>query len=292
MKNEAVFSLLNEQIVAKNLIWSRVRKNKTKAKSVVIVHGGPGTGKSLIAVNLLAEAAALRKKVFYGCKSKAFTTGLKSLVGADAGVLFSNLYRFIPSRVKENEFDLLLIDEAHRIEKSSNYQYTRTIDRSDMPQVEQLIRCAKVTVFFIDDKQNVRSREIGSSDLIKQAADKFQCQLSEVTLLTQYRCMGSNDYLQWIESVLGFSDQRRVLQKNEIFDFRIMDSPMFLSMSAYVRKRNRNQTPQELPQAIAGRGARPLTSMVNLLRMYVSVILRCRGKPMIKSCTAGIRKVV
>ena len=93
VKNEAVFSLLNEQITAKNLIWSRVRKAKTKAKSVVIVHGGPGTGKSLIAVNLLAEAATLRKKVFYGCKSKAFTTGLKSLVGADAGVLFSNLYR-------------------------------------------------------------------------------------------------------------------------------------------------------------------------------------------------------
>ena len=68
---------------------------------------------------------------------------------------------------------------------------------------EQLIRCSKVTVFFIDDKQNVRSREIGSSDLIRQAAYKFQCQLSEVNLLTQYRCMGSNDYLQWIESVWG-----------------------------------------------------------------------------------------
>ena len=140
-------------------------------------------------------------------------------------MLFSNLYRFIPSRIEEDDLDLLLIDEAHRIEKTSNFQYTRKNDRTDLPQVEQLIRCAKVAVFFIDDKQNVRSREIGSSDLIRQAGEKFQCKVSEVTLLTQYRCMGSNDYLRWIESVLGFSDQHRILQKNEIFDFQIFDSP-------------------------------------------------------------------
>ena len=66
IKNEAVFSLLNEQLVAKNLIWSKVRKaGKTKEKSVIIVHGGPGTGKSVIAVNILAEAAQKGKKVFY-----------------------------------------------------------------------------------------------------------------------------------------------------------------------------------------------------------------------------------
>ncbi len=75
--------------------------------------------------------------------------------------MFSNLYRFIPSRTKENEFDILLIDEAHRIEKNSNHQYTRPEDRTDMPQMEQLVRCAKTTVFFIDDRQNVRSSEVG-----------------------------------------------------------------------------------------------------------------------------------
>lgn len=226
VKNEAVFSLLNEQITAKNLIWARVRRAKTK--SVVIVHGGPGTGKSVIAVNLLAEAAAQGKKVLYGCKSKPFTEGLKALVGSDASLLFSNLYRFIPSRTKENEFDLLLIDEAHRIEKTSNFQYTKRVDQTDMPQVEQLIRCAKTSVFFIDDKQNVRSREIGSSALIQEVAKAHKCAVSEVALETQYRCMGSNDYLQWVESVLGFSEQRRMLSESDVFDFRIMDSPSAL----------------------------------------------------------------
>lgn len=226
VKNEVVFSLLNEQLVAKNLIWSKVKKaDRTREKSVIIIQGGPGTGKSVIAINILAAAAHARKKVFYGCKSKPFIEGLKHLVGKNGELLFSNLYRFLPSRMKESELDLLLIDEAHRIEKVSNFQYTKPADKTDMPQIDQLIRCAKTAVFFIDDKQFVRSQEIGSSDLIKKSAAVFSCKVHEITLLTQYRCMGSNDYLLWLESVLGYSDQKRILLKNDVFDFRILDSP-------------------------------------------------------------------
>jgi len=226
VKNEVVFSLLNEQLVAKNLIWSKVRKSeKAKEKSVIIVHGGPGTGKSVIAINILAEAAQRDKKVFYGCKSKPFTEGLKKLVGRDGEMLFSNLYRFLPSKIAPNSLDLLLIDEAHRIEKISNHRFTKLEDKTDIPQIEQLIICSKTSVFFIDDKQNVRSQEIGSSELIREATTKLGCKLFEVTLNTQYRCMGSNDYLLWLESTLGYTNDKRVLRKNEIFDFKIMDSP-------------------------------------------------------------------
>jgi len=226
INNDAVFSLLNEQLVAKNLIWSKVRKaEKAKGKSVIIVHGGPGTGKSVIALNILAEAAQRNKKVFYGCKSKPFTEGLKKLVGGQGKLLFSNLFRFLPSKMDENELDLLLIDEAHRIARTSNFQYTKKQDKTNMPQVDQLIRCAKTSVFFIDDKQNVRSQEIGNSKLIKEAAKKYNSNISEVELLTQYRCMGSNDYLLWLESVLGYSSEKRILRENDVFDFQIFDSP-------------------------------------------------------------------
>lgn len=226
IKNEVVFSLLNEQLVAKNLIWSKVRKfDKEKSKSVIIVHGGPGTGKSIIALNVLAEAAKMGKYVWYGCKSKPFIEGLKNLVGTDAELLFSNLYRFLPTKVKENELDLLLIDEAHRIEKNSNHQYTKAIDRTDMPQIEQLIRSSKTSVFFIDDKQNVRFQEIGKSNLIKETAEKLNCKVFEVILETQFRCMGSNNYLLWLESVLGYTKEKKILKKDEVFDFRIFESP-------------------------------------------------------------------
>jgi DUF2075 family protein len=229
VKGEGVFSLLNEQLVAKNLIWAKVQRGQKKQlKSVIIVHGGPGTGKSLIAINVLAEAAEKGQKVFYACKSKPFTEGLRKKVGREASMLFSNLYRFVPSKVKEDELDLLLIDEAHRIERKSNHQYTPLVDRTEMPQIDQLIRCAHTTVFFVDDRQNVRSQEIGSSDLIREAARQQECEISEVTLQNQFRCMGSNDYLLWIEAVLGYGQPGRILRKNEIFDFRIFNNPQEL----------------------------------------------------------------
>ena len=226
IKQQPVFSLLGEQLVAKNLIWSKVRKTlKSQRKAVIIVHGGPGTGKSVIALNVLAEAAGRKKQALYGCKSKPFIDGLQHLVGREDSKLFSNLFRFLPSKMAENQLDLLLIDEAHRIEKSSNHQYTRTDDRTDMPQVDQLIRSAKTTVFFIDDRQSVRSQEVGSSALIRAAAVQAGCEVEEVTLQTQYRCMGSNNYLHWLEFVLGYSPISRVLQRNEVFDFQIFESP-------------------------------------------------------------------
>ena len=229
VKGEAAFSLLNEQLVAKNLIWGKVRRGqRKKIKSVVIVHGGPGTGKSLIALNVMAEAADKGQKVFYACKSKSFLAGLQKRVGREAAVLFSNLYRFLPTRVEEDEVDLLLVDEAHRIEKSSNYPRLPVADRTEMAQVDQLIRCARTAVFFIDDRQNVRSQEIGSSELIRHSAREHDCEISEVTLLHQFRCMGSNDYMLWVESVLGYSPQQRILRKDDLFDFQIFDSPAAL----------------------------------------------------------------
>jgi uncharacterized protein len=226
INNDVVFSLLNEQLVAKNLIWAKCRQaEKKNEKSVIIVHGGPGTGKSVIALNILAEAAFKKKNVMYGCKSKPFTEGLRKMVGRGGEIMFNNLYRFVPGRTKENEFDILLIDEAHRVEKTSNHQYTRPEDRTDMPQILQLVRCAKTSVFFIDDRQNVRSSEVGNSALIRQAASQFGAGINEVILETQYRCMGSNDYLLWIESVLGYTEGHRIFRKDDLFDFRIFSTP-------------------------------------------------------------------
>lgn len=229
ISNEVVFSLLNEQLVAKNLIWSKIKQTqKVDKKAVIIVHGGPGTGKSVIALNILAEAAKRKLKVFYACKSKPFVSGLTYLVGKEAGLLISNLNRFIPSKFNKNDADLLLVDEAHRMGKTSNYMFTKKEDRTDVPQIDTLIMAAKTTVFFIDDIQNIRSAEIGSTELIRKTAENLSCSIDEVTLETQFRCMGSNDYLKWLESALGYTSEKRILSKTEKFDFKIFDSPQAL----------------------------------------------------------------
>ena len=226
ISNEEVFSLLNEQIVAKNLIMSKVRRaEKNNEKSVIIVKGGPGTGKSVIALNVLAQLASKNKKIFFGCKSKPFVEAIKEKVGRNGGMLFTNLNAFLPTKMKENELDVLLIDEAHRIGKTSNHQFTSAEHRTEMPQIEQLIRCSKTTVFFIDDKQVIRSLEVGSTKLIKESAEKYGVKVDEVELMSQFRCNGSDNYLDWIESILGFSSTPKVLKKQDNFDFRIFSSP-------------------------------------------------------------------
>ncbi|MEI8013014.1 MAG: DNA/RNA helicase domain-containing protein, partial [Candidatus Omnitrophota bacterium] len=227
--NQAVFSLLNEQLVAKNVIMAKVRlAEKKKTKSVISVHGGPGTGKTVIAVNVLADLARRNKTVFYGCKSKPFSEALKKVVGPESKILFSNLTRFVPSKVQEDSIDVVLIDEAHRIGKTSNSQYTASEDRTDMPQIDQLIRCAKTAVFFIDDAQIVRSQEVGSSALIRAAAEKFKAGYEDVQLISQFRCAGSDNYLDWLEYVLGYKEKPADFSKDDRFEFKIFDDPNVL----------------------------------------------------------------
>jgi uncharacterized protein len=228
--NSSDFALLNDQIVARNIILSKIRSARTKnEKSVILIKGGPGTGKTVIALHIFAEIANAKNKrsVFFSTKSKPLLEGIKNRLerGSNAKLLFTNLNQFIPSRVEENSIDVLLIDEAHRIGKTSNHQYTKSIDRTDLSQVATLIRCSKVSIFFIDDKQAIRSAEIGSTDLIRENAIKYNCSIEEVDLISQFRCNGSDNYLDWIESTLGHSDSKKILKAQDNFDFKIIDSP-------------------------------------------------------------------
>ncbi len=228
VSNSSDFSLLNDQIFAKNAILDKIRKaEKNNEKNVVIVKGGPGTGKTVIALNILAEMASKGKSVFFSSKSKPLIEAIRHKVDrSNAKLLFTSLTPFIPARIKENQIDILIVDEAHRIGKTSNNQYTKPSDRTDMPQMEQLIRCAKTSIFFIDDKQVIRFLEVGNTDLIKNAAKKYGCVVKEVELVSQFRCGGSENYLDWLESVLGHSDRKIVFDsKKENFDFQIIESP-------------------------------------------------------------------
>lgn len=250
IQDQSDFSLLNDQIYAKNVIMDKIKKaDKYNQKSVIIVKGGPGTGKTVIALHLLAELAKKQKSVFFSSKSKPLIEAIKYKVNKkESKLLFASLNPFIPSRTKENELDVLIIDEAHRIGKSSNSQFTKPADRTDMPQIEQLIRCAKTSVFFVDDKQVIRYLEVGNSNLIKESANKYNCEIREVSLVSQFRCNGSDNYLDWLESMLGHSDEKRILTKHDHFDFKILDSPTKL----YYLINQRNSEPKKTARIVAG----------------------------------------
>ena len=122
---------------------------------------------------------------------------------------------------------MLLVDEAHRITLSPNHQYTKPENRTNMTMVDTLINCAKVTVFFIDDKQAIRSQEIGSTAMIRNAASNFGASIYETELYSQFRCNGSDNYLNWLDQIM-YNKQITSHFKSEEFDFKIFDNPQDL----------------------------------------------------------------
>ena len=232
IKGEKIFHLIDQQLVAYNTILDRAKKlTKSSKKSVIIVKGGPGTGKSVIALNVIAELLSKNKElsIFHATGSAAFTTTLRKIVGARAAKLFKYFNSFPSKAIKENEIDVLVCDEAHRIRKTSNSRYTKSIYRSDIPQIDELIRAAKLTIFFIDDLQVVRPDEIGSTKLIKETADKFGAEIFDFELKTQFRCNGSDGYMNWVDNTLDIREtDHTYLTKDEKIDFRVFDNPIAL----------------------------------------------------------------
>lgn len=239
---QKVFHLIDDQLAANNAILDRAKKaSKLKKKTVIIVRGGPGTGKSVIALNVLAELLSKQLTVYHATGSAAFTTTLRKIVGSRTANFFKYFNSFQATQSKENAIDVLICDEAHRIRKTSNSMYTKKEFRSDTPQIEELMRVAKVLIFFIDDYQVVRPEEIGSTQLILDTAKKLDAEVFDFELKTQFRCNGSDGYLNWIDSTLGIRETANpYLTKSEKMDFKIFDSPQ--ALYAAIKEKN-NEKP-------------------------------------------------
>ncbi|HEV2119298.1 MAG TPA: DUF2075 domain-containing protein [Candidatus Bathyarchaeia archaeon] len=236
IEGQNAFHLVEDQITAYNTIIDRAKKSaRLGKKTVIVVQGGPGTGKSLIALNAVAELGSKGIKVFHATGSAAFTSTLRKILGQRAGTLFKYFNSF--SNTGENEIDVLVCDEAHRIRRTSNDRYTKRDERSEKPQVDELIGSAKLSVFFIDNYQVVRPFEIGSTQLIKDTARKFGADFYEFELKTQFRCSGSDGYLNWLDNTLGVRETpNKMLTPSEKMDFRIFDNP--LSLYEAIRAKN------------------------------------------------------
>ncbi|MFY9199625.1 MAG: DUF2075 domain-containing protein, partial [Methanosarcina flavescens] len=162
--------------------------------------------------------------------SRAFTETLRKIVGTRGSAQFKYFNSYMNE--EENSVDVLIADEAHRIRKTSNNRFTPLERKSKIPQIEELINVAKVLVLFIDDDQVVRPDEIGSVEYIKAYAKENNCQVFEYELEAQFRCNGSDGFVNWVNNTLGIQKTANVIwtQKEE-FDFQIMSSPEELEAS-------------------------------------------------------------
>lgn len=241
------FTLLDDQLVAYEVTQKAVERARTgDGKTVVIITGGPGSGKSVIAARMIGDFAKRGWNVSHATGSRAFTTTLRREVGRRAGKVFRYFNQF--GDAEQDELDALVCDEAHRIRQSSNDRFTPKHKRSDLPQVDELIQVAKVPVFLLDENQGVRPYEIGKVEVIEEAAERCEASVVKVPLHGQFRCMGSAAYVEWVKRLLSVESGGPVpWAEEDEFELVWADSPD--ALEGWLRDR---QSPEVTARLAAG----------------------------------------
>lgn len=222
LQGKPEFVLIDDQKVAHESILDADARAARK-KQVVIVQGGPGTGKSVIAINLLGALIARQRNARYVSKNaapravyEAKLTG--SFTKTRIGNLFCGSGAFV--NVEADSFDTLIVDEAHRLNEKSGL-YRNLGDN----QVKELIRSARCTVFFVDDDQRVTLFDIGHADELRHRARELDAEVTELRLSSQFRCNGSDGYLAWLDQTLAIRETAHPILDTSEYDFRVFDNP-------------------------------------------------------------------
>jgi len=228
IKGKPEYVLLDEQLVVYDKVMEVTKESaKGKSKVAIIVRGGPGTGKSVIAMNLLGDLSEMGLNAHYVTGSRAFTSTVREIVGTRGAAQVRYFNSYMGADV--NVIDVMIADEAHRIRETSNNRFTPKTKQSKLPQIQELLKASRTSVFFIDDNQIVRPGEIGSAHYIRTEAEKLHCQICEFELEAQFRCAGSESFVSWINNTLGIQRTAHVMwNQTTDFDFRIMLTPQAL----------------------------------------------------------------
>lgn len=233
------FIMIDEQKVvyeeAKKLAKLSYTDNK---KRVLIVDGGPGTGKSVLAINLLSFLNE-SMNCFYVTKNSAprnvYMNKLKK--GKLTQVQINNLFKGsgIFTDSKMNQFDMLIVDEAHRLNAKSGM--FKNIGEN---QIKEIINASKFSVFFIDELQKIDIYDVGNIELIVKFAKDFNAEVSIMKLESQFRCNGSDGYLAWVEDVLQIRNTANDIFDLE-YDIKIIDDPNELKNMIFEKNKINNK---------------------------------------------------
>lgn len=221
-----VFVMIDDQKIMFEYAKKIISESTAKNKNVIVIKGGPGTGKSVVAVQLLANLTKERKLVQYVSKNSAPREVYASKLSGYHGKTWVNsLFKGSGSYINEdnNKFDALIVDEAHRL----NYK-SGLYGNLGENQIKEIIEASKCAVFFIDEDQRVTINDIGRKEEIEFWANKIGAKIHYGQLESQFRCNGSDGYIAWLDNMLGIRPTAN-LDINELgYEFQVMDSPIEL----------------------------------------------------------------
>lgn len=228
------FLMIDDQKLVYEMALDMAHARDDEKKRVLIVEGGPGTGKSVVAINLLSEFTQRGKVCQYVSKNAAPRAVFEAkLTGTFKKTRIANLFRGSGGYVdnQANQFDVLLVDEAHRLnEKSGLY------GNLGENQIKELIHASKLCIFFVDEDQRVTFKDIGSKAEIRKWAKALGTEVIEQELRSQFRCNGSDGYIAWLNHHLHIKSTANLNMDGLDFDFKVFDSPTALHNA--IRQKN------------------------------------------------------
>ena len=218
------FNMIDEQkVIYEDAIRIAIDTVSSNDKNVLVVQGGPGTGKSGLAINLLVELTKRNMTCFYVTKNAAPRAVFRDkLKGTFKMAYINNLFQGSGqfTEAEKNEVNVLVVDEAHRLNaKSGMFQ------NLGENQIKEIINAANFSIFFIDEDQKVTLKDIGSVDEIKKYANELGAGIRIVELESQFRCNGSDGYLAWLDNVLDIRKTANYDLDDFQYDFKVIDSP-------------------------------------------------------------------
>ena len=240
LKGHEEFVLLDEQKTVLEKIVKATDDSLTGQKRVLIINGGPGTGKSVISINALARLTGQRLNARYVTPNAApravFESKLKKLFAkADLRSLFSGSGSF--TETSAESFDALIVDEAHRLKMKSGM-----FKNLGENQVKEIIKSAHTSVFFIDEAQKVTWSDVGEISMIEEQAGLAGAIVERLELTSQFRCGGSDDYMAWLDETLGVHADTAHYFSLDKFDFQIFDSPVELHKTIKEKNKINNKS--------------------------------------------------
>lgn len=236
LKNNPEFIMIDEQKVIYEKVLNACRMSQEDSKKrVIIVKGGPGTGKTVVAINLLVRAINEDIYATYVTKNQA-PRGVFSarLIGANykkkyVSGLFMGSGSF--TECESNKFGLLICDEAHRLNAKSGL-----FAHLGENQIKEIIHSSLTSVFFIDEDQRVTAKDIGSIDEIVKWVKKEKALYEITELVSQFRCGGSDGYLSWLDNTLEIRETANYFIDDLNYDFKVVDSAKELEV--LIREKN------------------------------------------------------
>lgn len=244
--------------------------NKSESGSV-IVEGGAGTGKTVIG-SYLTKLLKSKNENYEDKNTKEIIHKIQDNLPVVGFVVpqqslrktlkrvFSNIADIYPWMVlspndvaKSNQqFDILIIDEAHRLRQRRNLTNYAHFDENNkklgLPvyatELDWILKKSKFQVFFYDADQTVKPTDISKEYFDKLVVNRT---ISKHKLFSQFRVLAGEDYIKYIKDILnGTATEKK--------NFGSYDLKLFDNISEFRETIVDKNTKLKLCRLVAGYG--------------------------------------